>query len=232
MRSMELEGVVLQRKKINDQDCYLSVFTKQRGRVEIYARGANHPKNPLNVGSSPFCYGLYQVSGSRLQLRSVLVKDSFYNLRKDFSIMLMASYFSKSFIYLFQENQASVEAFELIVNSLSVLKKFPALKDKLLVYFLASIIRILGIMPDLSCIKEGESGYKFLVDTGELLPQGRDGEALLIWQRAANMKISSFLNLPFKDEDLEKVAGIMELFVYKQMDVDLPALNKEMKDYL
>lgn len=232
MRSMELEGVVLQRKKINDQDCYLSVFTKQRGRVEIYARGANHPKNPLNVGSSPFCYGLYQVSGSRLQLRSVLVKDSFYNLRKDFSIMLMASYFSKSFIYLFQENQASVEAFELIVNSLSVLKKFPALKDKLLVYFLASIIRILGIMPDLSCIKEGESGYKFLVDTGELLPQGRDGEALLIWQRAANMKISSFLNLSFKDEDLEKVAGIMELFVYKQMDVDLPALNKEMKDYL
>lgn len=232
MRSMELEGVVLQRKKINDQDCYLSVFTKQRGRVEIYARGANHPKNPLNVGSSPFCYGLYQVSGSRLQLRSVLVKDSFYNLRKDFSIMLMASYFSKSFIYLFQENQASVEAFELIVNSLSVLKKFPALKDKLLVYFLASIIRILGIMPDLSCIKEGESGYKFLVDTGELLPQGRDGKALLIWQRAANMKISSFLNLPFKDEDLEKVAGIMELFVYKQMDVDLPALNKEMKDYL
>lgn len=232
MRSMELEGVVLQRKKINDQDCYLSVFTKQRGRVEIYARGANHPKNPLNVGSSPFCYGLYQVSGSRLQLRSVLVKDSFYNLRMDFSIMLMASYFSKSFIYLFQENQASVEAFELIVNSLSVLKKFPALKDKLLVYFLASIIRILGIMPDLSCIKEGESGYKFLVDTGELLPQGRDGKALLIWQRAANMKISYFLNLPFKDEDLEKVAGIMELFVYKQMDVDLPALNKEMKDYL
>ncbi len=232
MRSLELEGVVLQRKKINDQDCYLSVFTRQRGRVEIYARGANHPKNPLNVGSSPFSYGLYQTSGSRLQLRSVMVIDSFYNLRKDFSVMLMASFFSKSYLYLYGENQPSIEAFELLVNSLSVLKKFPLLKEKLLVYFLANTVRILGIMPDLSCIKEGEIGYKLLVETGEVIAQGRDGEALLIWQNAINMKISSFLNLNHNNEDLEKLVEIIEEFVYKQMDVNLPALHREMKNYL
>lgn len=232
MRQIELEGVVLQRNKINDQDCYLRVFTKQMGRVEIYARGANHPKNPLNIGSSPFCYGLYQVSGNKLQLRSVEVIDSFYDLRNDFEVMLMASFFSKSFLFLFQERQVSVEAFELMINTLSVLKKFPVLKEKLLAYFLARIIKILGIMPDLECVERSANGYKLLVEMGEAQVGGEDTEVLLLWRDASHMKMSVFLNLALEDKDLEKAARLMESYLHVHMGADLPALHREMSDYL
>ena len=232
MRQIELEGVVLQRNKINDQDCYLRVFTKQMGRVEIYARGANHPKNPLNIGSSPFCYGLYQVSGNKLQLRSVEVIDSFYDLRNDFSVMLMASFFSKSFLFLFQERQVSVEAFELMINTLSVLKKFPVLQEKLLAYFLARVIKILGIMPDLECVERTANGYKLLVEMGEAQEGGEDTEVLLLWRDASHMKMSVFLNLALESKDLEKAARLMESYLYVHMGADLPALHREMSDYL
>ncbi|HZK09733.1 MAG TPA: DNA repair protein RecO [Clostridia bacterium] len=232
MRQIELEGVVLQRNKINDRDCYLRVFTRQMGKVDIFARGANHPKNALNIGSSPFCYGLYQVSGRKLQLRSVEVIDSFYDLRNDFSIMLMASFFTKSYLYLFQEKQVSVEAFELIINSLSVLKKFPALKDKMLAYFLARIIKIMGLMPDLDCVKRSTNGYMLQVEMGEAQEGGEDTEALLLWRDASNMKMSAFLNLSLDSKDLEKAARLMEGFIYAHLGADLPTLHQEMSEYL
>ena len=232
MRQIELEGVVLQRNKINDQDCYLRVFTKQMGRVEIYARGGNHPKNPLNIGSSPFCYGLYQVSGNKLQLRSVEVIDSFYDLRNDFSVMLMASFFSKSFLLLFQERQTSVEAFELMINSLSVLKKFPILKEKLLAYFLAQLIKILGIMPDLECVRRSTEGYKLVVEMGQAEEGGEDTEALLMWREASQKKMSAFLNLALETRSLEKTARLMEGYIFVHMGADLPALHRDMLEYL
>lgn len=232
MRRYELDGVVLQRKKINERDAYLSIFTRQRGRVEVFARGANHPKNALNIGSSPFTYGTYQVSGKRLQLRSVLVKESFYDLRKDFSVMLQASFFSKSYLALFQENQASVEAFELLVNSLSVLNKFPMLADKLMVYFLANLSKILGLMPDLDCVSMEGPGYKLEIDSGQIVEGGQETDLLLIWREATRLKMASFLNLSFEEEVLEKTPGLIERFIYTHLGANLPALHQEMKEYL
>ncbi|NLY72943.1 MAG: DNA repair protein RecO [Tissierellia bacterium] len=232
MRQYELEGVVLKRNKINDSDCYLSIFTRQRGRVEVFARGANHPKNALNIGSSPFSYGLYQVSGNKLQLRSVMVLDSFYDLRKDFSVMLMASFFSRSYIYLFQENQTSVAAFELLVNSLSVLKKYPMFMDKLLVYFLANLIEILGIMPDLDCVNLEGPGYQLLVETGEVVEGGSEAEVLVLWREANRLKMSTFLNLNLDDELVKRAPGLMEQFIYTHLGANIPALHKEMEEYL
>lgn len=232
MRQVELEGVVLQRNKINDQDCYLKVFTRQMGMVDIFARGANHPKNALNIGSSPFCYGLFQVSGQKLQLRSVDVIDSFYDLRKDFSVMLMASFFSKAYLLLFLEKQVSIEAFELMVNSLSILKKFPLLKEKLLAYFLARVIKVLGLMPNLDCVERTSRGYQLSVETGEALENGEDTEALLLWRDASQMKMSMFLNLILEEKALDQAARLMEKYLYVHMGTDLPALHREMSDYL
>ena len=235
MRLIELEAVVLQRKKINTQDCYLTLFTRQMGRVEVYARNANHPKSPLSSGSGPFSYGLYQVSGKgSLQLRSVELRESFYGLRENFESMLMGSFFSKLMLNFFQENQVSQDAFELLVNMLSLLQKFPVYKEKLLVYFEAHLIDLQGISPDLSCVKEGDRGYYLQMETGEV-KESQNGEhtkELLLWRKALEMPLAKFLNTPWEQKELEDCWSMMERFLHLHLGVDVPNLHRQISDYL
>lgn len=235
MRLVELEAVVLQRKRINTQDCYLTLFSRQMGRVDVFARNANHPKSPLTSGSSPFSYGLYQVSGKgSLQLRSIELKESFYGLRENFESMLMGSFFSKLMLSFFQEKQVSQAAFELFVNMLTLLQKFPVYKEKLLVYFEAHLIEIQGIQPDLSCVKEGDEGYYLSMETGEAIrAQGKDEtKELLLWKAALEMNLSTFLNHPWDEDLLEKTWRMMENYLHLHLGVDVPTLHRELSDYM
>ncbi|NLL23209.1 MAG: hypothetical protein GX260_05450, partial [Tissierellia bacterium] len=37
MSFYEVQGIVLRRKKINTRDCYLSILTREMGRIEVFA---------------------------------------------------------------------------------------------------------------------------------------------------------------------------------------------------
>lgn len=235
MRLLELEAVVLQRKKINTQDCYLTLFSRQMGRVEVFAKNANHPKNPLMSGSSPFSYGLYQVSGgSSLQLRSIEIKESFYGLRENFESMLMGSFFSKLMLSLFHEKQVSQDAFELFINMLTLLQKFPIYKEKLLVFFEAHLIEIQGISPDLSCVIQGEKGYYLSMETGEAIESGDQNatQELLLWKSALELRLPAFLNYPWEEAVLQRTWSMMESYTHHHLGVDIPSLHREISDYM
>lgn len=148
MRLFETEGVVLRRKKVNNMDSYLTLFTRELGRIEVYAKGANFPKNANNKGAQPFVYGLFTINGKKsFSLSSVEVTKNFYSIREDFNKMLRASYLARVLLEVLEERESQKALFELFINALSIIEKYPQLMEPTTLYFFGRFAHLMGIKP-------------------------------------------------------------------------------------
>lgn len=241
MRLHETEAVVLRRKKITANDCYLTLFTRSLGRVEVFVRNGNHPKSPLLAGSQPFVYGLYSLSGSQsFQLRSVIVQSNFYNLRADLDTMLMASYLAQVVLQLTEERESNKPLFESLVNSFSLLEKFPELSQAILIHFYAVCLRQMGIKPETeNCVICGETDAPwFDIASGGRVCKEHQTESSFeaqdqveTLQLALNLSIKDFLNRRKADEDLELLARLIEDYIDYHLESHLKDTRNQLKDY-
>lgn len=241
MRLFETDAVVLRRKKITANDCYLSLFTRSLGRVEVFARNGNHPKSPLLAGSQPFVYGLFSLSGSSsISLRAVEVHNNFYRLRENFDQMLMASYLAQILLQLTQERESNKVLFETLVNSLALLEKFPELSQAILVYFYAVCIKQLGIKPQIdSCVICGETKeLVFDIAEGGCLCQEHQTEGSFdasdvvpLLDLAFHLSIKDFLNRKPDEELVLRLQRLQEDYLDFHLDSRLRETRTQLEDY-
>lgn len=241
MSTFESAGVVLRRKKINAFDCYLTVFSRAMGRIEVYARNANDPKSPLNKGAQPFVYALFSLSGSKqFSLRSVEVYDSFYGLRTDTEQMLMASLLSQVVLQLFAERESNKTIFEAIVNSLSLFHKFPAYMASSFLHFYGVCLKELGIKPHvdtcMSCaVKEA---YYFDIPAGGVYCEAHQEstsiyakETVLMLRRLFSEDLKTFLNRRPGAEDVELTLNQIEEYIDHHLETQLKQTRQKLDEY-
>lgn len=241
MKLHETEAVVLRRKKITGNDCYLSLFTRSLGRVEVFARNGNHPKSPLLAGSQPFVYGLFSLSGAKsFQLRSVIVYNNFYNLRSDMDTMLLASYLAQTILQLTQERESNKLIFESLVNSLALLEKFPDVADAILVHFYAVCLKQLGIKPATEqCVVCGESTAPWfdIASGGRLCANHQTdasieaGREIEIMDQALSLPVKDFINRKYLHEDLSTLQHLMETYIDYHLETHLRDTRSQLQDY-
>lgn len=241
MRFHETPAVVLRRKKITANDAYLTLFSRSLGRVEVYARNANHPKSPLLAGAQPFVYGLFSLSGSKsFQLRSVEVFANFYGLREDLDSMLLASYIAQAAIALTPERESNQVIFETIVNCYSLLEKFPELGDAILIHFYAVCLKQLGIKPEMGqCIVCGEveAPWFDIASGGRLCSEHRTDSAfeaeaeLTLLDQALQLSIARFLNRRPDPETAQYLQRLLEDYFDFHLETHLRDTRKQLEDY-
>lgn len=241
MKLYETDAVVLRRKKITANDCYLSLFSRTLGRIEVFARNGNHPKSPLLAGSQPFVYGLFSLSGSSaVSLRAVEVYNNFYHLREDLDRMLMASYFAQVILQLTEERQSNKVLFETLVNCLTLLEKFPDIRQAILVYFYAVVLKQMGIKPQIeSCLVCGATeGLLFDIEQGGSLCLEHQTEKsfeasdlMELLTTAFSLNIKDFLNRLPEDELCERLQRLVEDYLDFHLDTHLRETKNQLEDY-
>ncbi len=240
MKFYEVQGMVLRRKKINARDCYLSILTREMGRIEVFAGGANVPRSPLNKGASPFVFGKFSLSGrGNYRLQHVEVIDGFYYLREDMERFLAASLVARSLMAMLPEGEANRPLYELSVNTVAIFHKYPQLIVQATVYFLYGAARATGIEPaGPECMACGQSGYVFDVGEGGFLcedhaPAGQrlSEEEREIFRQLSTLGLVDFLNEKHAPQPLAHVRALLGEYWHRQWNLDINSIQKELDQF-
>ena len=82
---IETSGVVIRQTKFSEYDKIITVFTKEKGKVQAIAKGARRPKSQMMGSTDIFCYSDFVFfSGRNLyNVNQSQIIDSFYSIRED-----------------------------------------------------------------------------------------------------------------------------------------------------
>ncbi len=120
MRNFKVDGIILKRRNFGEADRYLTVFTKQFGKIQIKATGvrkiasrrASHIEllNLVNMS-------LYKGTGATILLEAVS-KETFSSIKEDLTKVGLAYHICELIDGLCPENQESEEIFSLLTDML------------------------------------------------------------------------------------------------------------------
>lgn len=158
----KVTGIVLSVYPIGENDRRLTILTKERGKVQVFARGCRKPNHPLFGVSQPLVFGEFMIVEGRsfTYLNSAEGKEYFPWLKKELDSIYYSTYFAELAEYFTVEGMDERN----ILNLLFV--TFQAMKKKLVPFSLIrriyeyKILQFYGISLEcfrcLSCGKEEE----------------------------------------------------------------------------
>ena len=176
------DGIVVGRREVGDNSCFIDILTDERGIVEAAAHGAKKINSSLLSCSSLFSYSTFCLSHSRQRytVNSAKPKYSFHELGGDIVRLALASYFAQAVRFCTPSEQRQTGADSLVRFMAIALYELNAVgsggrtADVVRAAFELRFCANLGYRPDLTaCANCGQydspSGMFFLPDRGELI---------------------------------------------------------------
>lgn len=147
--SYSSEGIILGRKNFGEADRILSLYSKDRGRITLIAKGIRRPKSKKRGHLEIFSLVKFQaISGHGIDLMTEAdVSDDYKEIRKSLPKISLAYYFCEVVGRITHENEQNSELFDLVSASLNGLKQGNGLKD-LRLNFIQKLLTILGYWPE------------------------------------------------------------------------------------
>lgn len=163
---------MLRVRNLGEADRIVTIFTKERGKLNAVARGARRIRNRLLSPTQPFTHGQYLLfAGQGLHnLSQAEIVHSYQDLRDDLEKLAYASYITELVDALTPEEDPSESVFSLLASTLAL-----AEKGRLRLAARAFEIRLmreLGYEPELhSCLncREEVQGNLFFTEQGGIL---------------------------------------------------------------
>lgn len=170
------DGIVVGRREIGENSCFIDILTDECGIIEATAHGAKKLNSSLLSSASLFSYSTFCLNKSkaRYTLNSAKPKYSFHNLAQDIERLALASYFAQAVRYCTPEEQPANG--ESIVRFVAI-ALFELMRGKecelVRAAFELRFSCMLGFRPDLTaCSNCGCYEHKemfFLPNRGELI---------------------------------------------------------------
>ena len=162
----KLNGLVLKQRNIGENDRILVLLTKEKGVLEVCARGVKRMRSPLAAGCMPLCYSEFCLFEGKkyITVDAAAPIRNFYQLRLDPEKLALGEYFCDLASVLTPESESAWPMLRLLLNTLALLeddRRQPVLLKAIFEFRSAAIA---GFMPDLigcsGCgIFEGEQMY-------------------------------------------------------------------------
>ncbi|MDD5415801.1 MAG: DNA repair protein RecO [Candidatus Daviesbacteria bacterium] len=146
MQGVRVEGIILKRKNLGEADRILTVFTYQKGKISILAKGVRR----ITSRRSGNVELLNRVSMYLHQAKTFLILteasslDTYQKLKEDLTLSTYAFHIVELVDKLTAENQESRILYEDLVNVLQRLSRNP--RQILVRAFEAKILSLLGFM--------------------------------------------------------------------------------------
>jgi DNA repair protein RecO (recombination protein O) len=147
-RGYTSEGIVLTRKIFGEADRIISIYSKDRGRISLIAKGVRKPESRKRGHIEVFNLVKFQGAighGLDIMLEAEVIND-FKNVRKSLKKISLAYYLMEVVGRITHEGESNEELFNLISSSLTKLETTKELK-KLRLNFLQEILTLLGYWP-------------------------------------------------------------------------------------
>ena len=95
---MTYDGIVVGRREVGDNGCYIDILTDEQGIVEAAAHGAKKINSSLLSSAALFSYSTFCLNKSKLRytVNSAKPKYSFHELGSDIERLALASYFAQA----------------------------------------------------------------------------------------------------------------------------------------
>lgn len=161
---VKTKGIVIHVMPIKDHDKRIILFSKDYGKMVVFANGAKRSKSPLLAGTQPFVFGEFHMMEGRnsYTLRSVEIDETFYNIRNDMNTLAYGLYLLEVVNSVIQEMDPNEELLRLLYISLAALKTGGQTGEVIKSVFEFRSLNSLGFPPDLTgCMDCGETEGAF-----------------------------------------------------------------------
>jgi DNA repair protein RecO (recombination protein O) len=115
-----LDGLVISRREFGDSSCFLDVFTKEYGVIEVAAKGVKRLNSPLAQPTALFSYSTLCMNKRELRytINSAKCKMSFHEIASDLRKLALAAYFAEVVKFTATPEQDSGGALRLMLIAL------------------------------------------------------------------------------------------------------------------
>jgi len=151
-------GIVTRYTNYRDYDRILTLFSRDKGKIQAVARGCRRPKSNLLAASQVFCYGefLIYAKQGKYTITQCEVLDSFYNLRTELDAFAYAAYILNLCEEAINPDEGNPFLFQLLLNSLSFLSYSDMNPLDISLIFTVKYLDNLGYRPELQhCVNCG-----------------------------------------------------------------------------
>ena len=154
-----IKGLVLRVIPKTENDRLVVLFTSERGKITVCAKGGRSVKSKLLPSIEPFAYSefvLYEKDGY-FWIRESLLIENFYAIREDIHKLALASYICDVLDLTVYENMQEPELLRLGLNSLYALTGGLRSPEKIKAVFEMRTCLLLGFAPEMEfCFKCGK----------------------------------------------------------------------------
>jgi len=169
MREYSLEGFVLRRYNLGEADRIITLFSKQKGKIKLVAKGVRRGKAKLAGHLEPFCdIKLRVIRGKSLDIIIGAEATKIYDVTKLDEDGLSSCYLMSEVLdKMLPEEQPNEPAYELLQYCLDLITiNFSAALVRQ--YFALKFLQTSGSQPELSNTKLGSKHY-LNYETGEVV---------------------------------------------------------------
>ncbi len=150
-----LHVVVLERTPFGEADRLITVYSLERGRERLLAKGIRRPLSQLKSALELFTFSSILVTDSRSLPTIVEAKsiDGFMTLRSDISRVMAAHHIAEVILRTTVERDANPEAFSLLTTTFAALDRSPSF-ELLVESFRLKQLDAIGLSPELTrCVR-------------------------------------------------------------------------------
>lgn len=142
-------GMVIKSIPISDYDRRITILTKERGKIGVFAKGARRMNNRFMAPTNPFSFGIFKLyeGKSSYNLADVQIQNYFENLREDFEGAYLGMYFLEVVDYYTRENNDEVEVLKLLYQSLRAISHKSLKRELVQAIFEVKILAVNGEFP-------------------------------------------------------------------------------------
>lgn len=158
-QSVIVMGMVLSAMPVGEYDKRITILTRERGKITVFARGARRPGSQFMAATDPFAFGEFELfeGKSSYNLKKASIQNYFRELAMDFDRVTIAFYFAEFAGYFCQENNDEREMLKLLYQSLRALENNRIPAELVRAVFELKAIAIEGQGPVVfSCMKCGK----------------------------------------------------------------------------
>ncbi len=146
------DGIIINEKPLKDKDKIITVLTRERGVISVFANGAKVGKH--SSATSLLAYSDFSFAGTKsgsYVLKDAVPKQIFFRLREDLTTLSLAQYFAELTYELAPREDRADGELSLILNALHLLCE--GKKDKSLIKAVTELrlLTLSGYMPAVEC---------------------------------------------------------------------------------
>lgn len=170
-----IKGLVLKVIQRTDSDRLIVLFTVERGKITVCAKGSRSAKSKLLPCIEPFSYSefiLYEKDGFFWIKEGVLI-ENFYSIRENIKKLALASYICDVLDIAVYENMEEPELLRLALNSLFAISTDLRPLNTVKAVFEMRTSALLGFAPNVECCsvceKTSAKEFYFSLHDGEIV---------------------------------------------------------------